>query len=82
MAPIVNQMTGENFETQSEYFEHVRAIEREIGKYDEAVKGLSIELKSAKESREKLVGQLRAAVREAKLQTRRGKARRAGKEKR
>lgn len=60
---VVNQHTGE-VSAPSEYVENLRALEREIQRSDDAIVTLKADLKVARESREKEVAQLRAAIRE------------------
>ena len=63
---IVNQHTGQ-VDTPSEFLENLRGLEVGIQRADEDIANLKIDLKGARDEREKLVGQLRAAVREGKV---------------
>lgn len=63
---VVNERTGE-VDTPSEYVENLRALDREIQRADDTIVSLKADLKAAREMREKLVAQLRSAVREGKV---------------
>lgn len=63
---VVNERTGE-VAAPSEYVENLRALDREIQRADDTIIGLKADLKGARELREKLVSQLRSAVRDGKV---------------
>jgi hypothetical protein len=62
-ASVVNARTGE-VSAPSEYVDNLRAIETSIQRADGDIVTLKADLKAAREAREKLVAQLRAAVRD------------------
>lgn len=66
MERIVNERTGE-VAAPSEYVENLRALDREIQRADDTIVELKADLRAAREMREKLVAQLRSAVREGKV---------------
>ena len=63
---VINERTGE-VAAPSEYVENLRALDREIQRADDTITQLKADLKAARELREKLVSQLRSAVREGKV---------------
>ena len=63
---IVNQATGQ-IDTPSEYLANLREIEVNIARHDEEIAALRADLKAVKDRRDKLVGQLRAGVRDGKV---------------
>ncbi len=62
-ASIVNGRSGE-VAGPSEYVAHLRALELSIQRADDDIERLKADLKVTKEFREKLVAQLRTAIRE------------------
>ena len=63
---IVNQQTGA-IETPGEYVSNLREVELNIQRADDLIDTLKGQLKAARDGREELVTQLRAAVREGKV---------------
>ena len=63
---VLNQRTGE-VDTPSEYVENLRGLEVAVQRLDDDIANLRGDLKAAKETREKAVAQMRAAIREGKV---------------
>lgn len=63
---IVNEQTGQ-VDTPGEYVENLRSIEVGIQRMDDRIAALKGDLKAARDGREKLVDQLRGAVRDGRV---------------
>lgn len=63
---FVDRRSGEE-SGPSEFLANLRALEETISRADDDIVGLKADLKAAREAREKLVVQLRAAVREGSV---------------
>jgi hypothetical protein len=50
----------------SEFLDNLRAVETSLQRIDDTIAALKADLKTARETREKLVGQLRSGVREGR----------------
>lgn len=64
------EQTGESFDSPAQYLAHQRRLEREIQRWDDSIASFKADLSSAKKTREKIVGELRTLVREAKIAAR------------
>ena len=63
---FVNQRSGE-VSGPTEFLENLRALETGIQRADDDIGHMKADLKTAREGREKLVAQLRSAVREGQV---------------
>ncbi len=66
---IVNELTGE-VSLPAEFVASLRTVERSIFRLDNTIAAYKADLKAAKMEREKAIANLRAMVREAKMDAR------------
>ena len=69
---ILNEVTGE-MSGLADYVGRLRTLERAIDRLDNAFASLKIDVKMTKQARDKAIGELRAAVREAKVMAEKAK---------